>query len=169
MPSPPTPLPLGEGRNTASVRCVGAQRLLEAAARVLEPGFTLEVVKRCIDTDAVAGSLAPVGRARSGERFLAAAAAGGNGAGAGFFYRRWRQQDERSAQVMDYPGWWRIESQRSDEESDEIIPMVPPSEELALFAMRCAGGDLSLFRTLCNHTDFAELIWLWVLRVFARQ
>ena len=28
-----------------------AQRLLEAAARVLEPGFTLEVVKRCIDVE----------------------------------------------------------------------------------------------------------------------
>ncbi len=70
---------------------------------------------------------------------------------------------------MDYPGWWRIESQRSDEESDEIIPMVPPSEELALFAMQCAGGDLSLFRTLYNHTDFAELVWLWALRVFSGQ
>ncbi len=68
---------------------------------------------------------------------------------------------------MDYPGWWRIESQRSDEESDEIIPMVPPSEELALFAMQCAGGDLSLFRTLYNHTDFADLVWLWALRVFS--
>ncbi len=28
-----------------------AQRLLEAAARVLEPGFTLEVVRRCIDAE----------------------------------------------------------------------------------------------------------------------
>ena len=68
---------------------------------------------------------------------------------------------------MDFPGWWRM--QKEDEESEESIPLVPPRDELALFAMRCAGGDVSLFRILYTDTDFADLVWMWTLRVFSQQ